>query len=191
MNGKYANKPEYMITKQQEGFRVEARCYNCNRTGHMVRKCLQPKRERVTCYDCGEKGHFSRDCPRKDKRQVAHVYEDPEEDFRRNVMFEIADSKLPRALCLNTLLDTRSPVSFLKERFVSAADIELVNDSDYHYHGINDFKLTIRGKVAARITLGGDSRDGVTILVVPENTMVASAVLGRDVLKIERTLYLI
>lgn len=78
---------------------------------------------------------------------------------------------------------TGSPVSFLKERFVNGVNVEPVNELDYRYCGINNSKLTIKGKVTARIALGVDSREDVTILIVPENTMITPAVLGRDALR--------
>lgn len=75
-------------------------------------------------------GHVTKNCPDKEtkevktaKTQVSNVYEDPEEEnsieHRKLVTYEIKDSSIRRILiCLDTLLDTGSPVSFIKERFI-------------------------------------------------------------------------
>ncbi|XP_029174721.1 uncharacterized protein LOC114943300 isoform X2 [Nylanderia fulva] len=185
--GKHFNKFSLRVAKQPDEQRAtDIKCYNCNRVGYISRECIRPKRERGLCYECGEKGHVYNDCPKKkNKQQITNIYDNPaaETNFRRNVMFEIKGSNFRQMLCLDTLLDTGSPVSFVKERFIGNANIDPINEFDHRYCGINNSKLTIVGKITARITLGNDCAEDVTVLIVPENTMITSAVLGRDVLR--------
>lgn len=44
-------------TREDDGDRKEAKCYNCNMTGHLAKNCTRPKRERGSCFKCGAMDH--------------------------------------------------------------------------------------------------------------------------------------
>lgn len=52
------------------------------------------------------------------------------------------------------------------------------------FYGINISQLRILGTVIARVSFDGRTRDNITLLVVPNNTMRPSVILGRDVLRV-------
>lgn len=92
------------------------------------------------------------------------------------------DSNLQRVLCLDTLLDTGSPISFVKERFVEKHGLLLLDSSDRDYCGCKKVQLDFFGKVYATISIGDISRENLRIYVVSEDTSVMP-LLGRDVLR--------
>lgn len=164
------------------------RCFNCNRVGHSSKVCREPKKERGTCFQCGEAGHVVKACPsiKKETSEVSNIYRDAleEDEFRKIVTFEVKDSRLRRILCLDTLLDTGSAISIIKERFINSEVTEPIDDSVGYFCGINKAKLIIKSKITVNITLNGVTRNNIVIYVVPENTIVTSAILGRDILRI-------
>lgn len=89
-----------------------------------------------------------------------------------------------RILCLDTLLDTGSAISIIKERFINNKVTEPIDNSVGHFHGINNAKLTIKSKITVNVTLNGITRDNVVTYVVPESTIINSVILCRDVLRI-------
>ncbi|XP_011860339.1 PREDICTED: uncharacterized protein LOC105557649 [Vollenhovia emeryi] len=166
------------------------RCFNCNKLGQSSKICREPKKEKGTCFRCGEAGHISKTCPKKEKKkekgpEVNNIYKDPlvEDEFLKIVTFEVKNPMLHRVLCLDTLLDTGSAISIVKERFINNEVTKPVDNFVESFYGINRTKLNIRGKLTARVTLNGITQDNIVIYTVPENTMLTSAILGRDVLR--------
>ena len=100
---------------------------------------------------------------------MANIYDDRlnEENFRQIVTFELNNV---RVLCLDTLLDTGSPVSFIKERFISNQDLDLVDLSSHDYVGGNNSLLNIKGIAKVRITFFGGTREDIPTYVVPKET---------------------
>ena len=190
-------KKEEMRTKNDEGKPKNLRCYNCNKLGHLAADCRLPKREKGSCFKCGEIGHISKDCPTKatSSAQVAAVEKiedqvcfvsscpEKEETFFKNVDYVINYANTSRKLRLNTLMDTGSKVSFVKDSLVPREAIELFDQSPGNFRGINHSPLQIIGYVRLSITLDNETKDNVTILVVPDTTMVSPIVLGRDIMK--------
>ncbi|XP_077256603.1 uncharacterized protein LOC143894309 [Temnothorax americanus] len=168
------------------------KCYNCNKLGHISKDCTKPKRERGSCYNCGNTEHLAKDCPSKkpkevkEKSPVANVYEDPEEEtdveHRKIVTYEIKDSSLRRVLCLDTLLDTGSPISFVKERFIDKQGLLPLDASDREYCGCKKVQLKFLGKVYMTVSIDDVAKENVRINVASEDTSVSPALLGRDVL---------
>ncbi|XP_071652503.1 uncharacterized protein [Temnothorax longispinosus] len=162
------------------------RCYNCSRTGHIAAECKQPKRERGSCFKCGTMGHAARDCPKKEEeKEVVNVDSVAEEtDFQKNVEYQISFESNNYNYSLRTLLDTGSPISFIKEQFVKHFNIQRDNHLFNKFCGINQSQLIVKGSIVANVTLNGHTKENVTLLVVPNDTMTSCVVLGHDVLKL-------
>ena len=96
------------------------RCYNCQEAGHLGRDCTRPKK-RFVCFRCNEEGHLWRNCPKNQQdSQITHVGEMPipEEDFRQRVEYQLLHDGERFSFKLDTLFDTGSPISFVKEKFI-------------------------------------------------------------------------
>ena len=79
------------------------------------------------------------------------------------------------------MLDSGSPVSFIKDRFIPG---ELkVDFFKNKYIELNQSKLNVLGKVKTKINLDYLSIDTI-ILIVPSTTMAVNAVIGRDLLNL-------
>ncbi|XP_036148576.1 uncharacterized protein LOC114254896 [Monomorium pharaonis] len=158
------------------------RCYNCDKTGHWAKECQLPAREKGACFSCGETGHVVKDCT---KGQVNYVHEmsSQEEEFKQLVTYKLSNSKVSYTFQLETLIDTGSPVTFVKAKHLPSHCINKLNIAS-ELCGINNSKLNIQGSVNVHICFDGVEKKDLTVYVVPNDTMRVSAVLGRDVLKI-------
>ncbi|CAK9834478.1 hypothetical protein ANTRET_LOCUS10998 [Anthophora retusa] len=130
------------VTKRPEQV-SSIRCYNCNRMGHLSRDCHQQKREKGSCFGCGETGHLLPTCPKKGRPQITYVQDRPlqEDDFHQDIVY-VMDNLEVR---LQTLFDTGSPVSFIKQSFVPCVVGKLDDSVRNRFVGINKSPLKLIG----------------------------------------------
>ncbi|XP_063994904.1 uncharacterized protein LOC135172646 [Diachasmimorpha longicaudata] len=154
------------------------------------------KESEGACYICFKIGHLAVECPdnwknRKVKEeaqvkpsQVTNIYDEPadKEEFREIVIFEILGSNGRKILNLDRQLDTGSPISIIKQRFVDEESILPVDSQNLRYTGVNKSPIEILGKVIVRLTLFDQVKEDVVLFVVKEGTIRVSALLGRDIL---------
>lgn len=101
------------------------RCWNCRAMGHSDRECNRPRREPNACFRCFKLGHTYRDYPNAPNRRLGTVAAaapalEENEDIRENeninhmvsVNFRLIGGEMSK--CLFSLLDTGSPVSFVR-----------------------------------------------------------------------------
>lgn len=162
------------------------RCYNCNKLGHFSTDCKQPRREKGACFNCFEMGNQLKDCPkkisRKEGKEIHYVKELPEEDaFRKIVEFQISDQNVTFILKLTALLDSGSPISFIKEIYAKGYDSENVHNFTDKFAGVSGSRLIVLGTIKANIKMDESLKENVMLLVVPDNTMASNVVLGRDI----------
>ena len=147
---------------------------------------MRPKKGFV-CFRCNEEGHLSRNCPKNQQdSQVAHIGEmpNPEEDFRQGVEYQLLHDGERFTFKFDTLFDTGSPISFIKEKFILNNAINEIDERESErFFGINSSRLKILGKINLDVSMNGVSKEGLTLLVVDDNTISASVVLGRDILR--------
>lgn len=86
-------------------------------------------------------------------------------------------------MCLDTLLDTGSPISFVKECFVDKQAIVPLDTSDREYFGCKGVMLDFVGKIYATVTIDNDVRERLRMYVAPETTTLTPALIGRDILR--------
>jgi len=183
--------------ENKSGVKSELKCFNCNVVGHVAAKCQMPKRERGACFRCLQLGHKARDCPSREptkkeadeggaekKTDVNSVFDTESESFYRTIDFQISSETEDLSVnCkLDTLLDTGSVVSFIKDSFVLPSLITPISSESSQYSGLNGSELEIKGRVKVRMALNNKERKCVSVLVVPPHSMKPSIVIGRDVL---------
>jgi len=194
---KDSERKEEKQIKSDEGKSRNSRCYNCNKFGHLVADCRLLKREKGSCFQCDEMSHVSKECPIKDtalikitvvskaEDQVCSVlgHMEKEEIFFRDIDYEISYPDINQKFKLHALIDTGSKISFIKESFVPGKQIEL-SDKLHEIFGINNSPLRVIGNyICLNVTIGNETMNDLTILVVPDTTMTSSIILGRDILK--------
>ncbi|XP_043497018.1 uncharacterized protein LOC122520807 [Polistes fuscatus] len=160
-----------------------ARCFNCGETGHFAGNCPRPKRERGSCYKCGKHGHLRPECPEKGG-EVHSVTRNvtTDDDYIRKITYDVDSGNIHYILVLDTLLDSGSPVSFIKKGLVMGP-INSAPELGSEYYGINHSRLQVHGSIQVSLKLDDGERVDTRLLVVPDTTMVNSVILGRDALK--------
>lgn len=162
------------------------RCYNCNEDGHIVAKCTKPKRERGSCYKCGKFGHRAAQCDSAQDATKEGVHclapeQGKNDDFQRKVEFQISDKDDTANVNLDALIDSGSPISFVKERYVPRNFMATDLESD-RFVGINGSGLRIVGRIEATLVFEHE-KYAIMLRVVPDDTMQSSIILGRDFMK--------
>lgn len=82
-------------------------------------------------------------------------------------------------------MDSGSPVSFIKLTYVPSDAIDLADEWNDRFNGINNSSLVVLGRVSLDVELYGGVLRDVGLLVVPADTMKTPVVLGRDVLVLD------
>jgi len=99
-------------------------------------------KKKGSCYSCGEFGHVIKDCSKKatliETKEISNVEIIPEENnFRRDVTYEISYADSNFVLHLSTLFDTGSLINFIKEQFVKQYDTNSISQLHNNFCGIN------------------------------------------------------
>ncbi|KAI4487104.1 hypothetical protein M0802_012018 [Mischocyttarus mexicanus] len=95
------------------------------------------------------------------------------------VTYEINSGSKHYGLVLDTLLDSGSGVSFIKEE-LAMGQIDPILESGNKNYGINGSHLQVRVSVQVNLKLDNNERCDTCLLVVPDTTMMSFAVVGPD-----------
>lgn len=134
---------------------IPTRCFNCSKIRHLASDCRLPVRPKGGCFKCFEVGHQWKDCPNKkpmqqEKQQVNNVeaerrkYQSQRGGLVGNSLDLEVFQTIPYVFnnaengprFLNTLLDTGSPINFIKEHLVPAGSISPYTGNGYN--GVNN-----------------------------------------------------
>lgn len=154
------------------------RCYNCNSLGHYAADCKKAKREPGTCYGCGSSQHLVASCP---KRRDAEIHLLDGEDYVRYFKIFIDSHSEILFLSLECLIDSGSPISFVRESLLPK-ELKLNKNFLYCFCGINKSELKVLGTIFCSIIIN-EKKVCFELCVVPDESMGVQAVLGRDFMK--------
>lgn len=115
-----------------------------------------------------------------ESKQIAIV----EEQIFKDLTYKFESVELTLGLTLRTLLDSGSPISFIKESFIPAKLVTRVSDETSKYTGLNKSPLEIREVTQATVEFEGEILSGLLLRVVPDSSIKASVIIGRDTWKI-------
>lgn len=162
------------VTKKQ------IRCFNCGKNGHWAKECQQEPREKGACFKCGEMGHTIKDCPKNSKNQINYVYDvSSTGDFKKVVTLKGADPKVDFSIKLEALINTGSPISFIKAKYIPSNCIQEMGKSSMKFCGINDSQLRILGNIKVQVELDSVKKDDLIVYIVSDNTITVPAVIDR------------
>lgn len=177
------SKPPSKEQKSKE--KSPRRCYNCNEDGHIAAKCTKPRRERGSCYKCGKLGQRAAQCDtvQDSTKEGVHCLARGQEgdDFWRKVEFQMSDKDDSVSINFDALIDSGSPISFVKERYVPRKYITVDLDRD-RFVGINGSGLRTIDCIEATIVFEYE-KYALMLRIVPDGTMQSSIILGRDFMK--------
>jgi len=173
-------------------------CYNCGSKDHISPQCSKPRREKGACYECAATDHQIGACPTRKKRfngkpEAAGLMNiDVEGDSGTTDEFPMpyevqcefnvpVEEEEECHVRFNAVVDTGSPVSLLKSEFVPNNNFVLKSADGCKFSGINGAKVDVLGIFETKL-LVNNNMTNITFYIVSNNTMNASAILGRDLL---------
>ena len=114
----------------------KVRFYNCGKMGHFSTECDKNPRLKKACFNCGFLKHVLTGCPyRMEGRdnKVTNIELKIENKFYSNGNYEWLHDNEIFSMTLSMLLDSVSPISFIKEKLLSPAANVVIdrNRSDY------------------------------------------------------------
>lgn len=162
---------------------LQRRCTNCFRPGHRPADCPRPRREVGSCFECGSLDHRIKDCPKKKApKNTANLVQSLSmtEPYQLPVTYTVSDDcGISRAFKIAALVDTGSPVSLIKSRYVPISSRAPVPTEGYDLCGINGSKVVILGLFRQNVCVGSVNTT-LSFAVVPDSTMTFDALLGKD-----------
>lgn len=154
------------------------KCFNCKAKDHRAIDCKEPP----SATD-GRGSHLADDSKSESLRSTSEVnLIQPTIDtelYVISVAYEFPEDKT-RQCCVKAIIDTGSPISLIKQKYV-LANYCLPVASDYHYRGVNNSRIEWLG-IFERDIYVNDVSVRVKFFVIPDATMSAAALLGRDFL---------
>lgn len=166
------------------------RCFNCGEAGHVSTACQRPQvRDKWTCYRCGSKDHRIVTCPKEQAREqpptpaaTTNVVQSIAggEPYTATLSYTVKDSSgNPCTFNVVAMIDSGSPISLVKDDFVPYHVRQPVSSSMTPYHGINGSKLNVLSLFENDCSVN-EIPLSLRFHVVPAETMVFAAILGRD-----------
>lgn len=163
-------------------------CHYCGHRGHKIEECRKrreaiaatraPEKEKlVTCFKCQKQGHFSSACPNNRGDKDQSIKKDVNICDRKSVRGTLSTST---GKLISFLFDSGSACSLIKHSLVEQLPGSVRNDTIY-LTGIGGEDIKCSTQILSQVLIQGIS---VSILfhVVPDQMLVESALIGRDIL---------
>lgn len=163
---------------------------------YLAKNCTKSRKEWGVCYSCGASNHRLRDCRQKKQNtsssvsaqtektttQISNVEEQQVEgnEFLWRIKLQMS-SEMSYGCELESQLDTASPISLVKSKFIPSNLIVKIRDN--RYEGLNGSTLEILGQVNAKVIYENLIADNVILRVVPDLAMKKDTILGRDAIR--------
>lgn len=112
---------------------------------------------------------------------VYYVGQQQQNDFRRTVELQISYGTDSFKISCDALIDSGSPISFVKERCIPRKYL-ITNLEHDRFCGLNGSELEVLGCVDATVIFE-NQKCNVVLRVVPDRTMQSQTVLGRDFMR--------
>lgn len=175
-------------------------CFKCGQHGHLANKCkmpadvslvMQQQMEGEDLHQNYKDGKNEKEFNEEFKININTVLDKIGDKFEKNVENENFCREIRLYLKnendnfnvnFHALLDSGSPISFVKEMFIPKSFIICESELN-RFHGLNNSKLEITGYIKAIIVMNGQECQ-IMLRVVPNTTMKFSIILGRDYLKL-------
>ncbi|XP_026467877.1 uncharacterized protein LOC113371470 [Ctenocephalides felis] len=168
---------------EPQGMYPPMRCFNCGGVGHMASRCIKPKNDGAACYKCGSKEHQQRFC--KIVRNTAQVAPDSTTLLVNPIPAYKVKTKV-FDVEFDSVIDSGSAISIIKRSCVPNGVPVEAWSAAAGFEGINHARLDVEGIAKLRLTFPEHGAEvPLTLHVVPENTMNAACLLGRDMIQHE------
>lgn len=170
-------KPEN--TETNTAWRGPSRCFNCKGKGHRAADCKKPR----TAPENSTSDRSSNSDETSSKASTETNLIQPAigtEPYTVSVRYTIPDDKgKTHPYSVTAIVDTRSPVSLIKSKYAPMNCCTPIAKGGCKYYDVNESQIETLG-IFERIVKIADISVCVKFLVVPETTMSAAALLGRD-----------
>lgn len=103
-------------------------------------------------------------------------------EYQRKALVEMNNGEIQGKFCVKAQLDTASPISLIKTKFVPFGLVSEIKKECFE--GINGSVLKLVDMSIAKISFEQVIGDKVELRVVPESTMRCDLSLGRDAMKV-------
>ncbi|XP_011859227.1 PREDICTED: uncharacterized protein LOC105556736 [Vollenhovia emeryi] len=176
--------------------RADKVCYRCRKSGHLAAHCEQPTAPKRACYICESPEHMARECPKRKQFPTREVSKESAGTTSTNVvqavplaepyMVDLSISTYDKhgnscKYISDAIIDSGSPISLVRDSFISSDVILPMGDSDTRFCGINGARLRITGVFQGEINVQ-NVRSRIKFYTVPDGTMAYRVLLGRDFL---------
>lgn len=171
--------------------RERGSCYRCKKMGHKGHECpeLTSSSTSASSSVLSIERDRSGNAPRQqaengrlgDNQAISNLNLNLSNEFEFKIRYQFGRDDKKFDCELQTLLDSGSPISIIKEDFVPKCLWENSKE-DNRYHGINRSPVCILSSVNVCIEFNGLPIDMI-MYIVKNDTMILPSILGRDFLK--------
>ncbi|XP_055910752.1 uncharacterized protein LOC129945117 [Eupeodes corollae] len=166
----------------------EFTCFKCGTRGHIAKNCLKDKP--VLTLKANSIEDYQQISNQQIHREAREIFNREKSrfqqrcsletnNFEKQISYRFIESGFECSSVLTTLLDSGSPISFIKEKYLPPSLILPLDKNSQSYFGVNNSPLQVLGSVNTFIIFE-NLNTNLSLLVVENNSMSYPAVLGRN-----------